>query len=609
MEQLPEETIGLDIRNSALTAVELVKEKDTFKVVNYSRVELEPGIIDEDAILLNPDAFKKSVLKLIQQGHEGVIKSTNVIISIPEEKTFSHYLSIPAQDADDYEGVMGYAKDLVPIELSEASIDYKRFGEQKKNKKSVDFNFVAVQQSIIQPLITTLQEAGLRVVAIDVDKNSLMRVCYACTVKNTSTMMIEVNHARSLLTVRNSCGLSHTLTLSMGESMFLENVKKDLNVNSTAEARALVQNALKSKDPSAQKIQARLKEFYDTLVNRAQELHMMIKSENCPLVEIFFIVELGPKWPGLKEFLKKAFPKAEMVDQFECGQVGQEDQRLYFNAIGLALRAILPEAHEADINLLPHIKKEEIHASEVRPKLRLGFAAVFLLVAGVLFYSGLTTARTYFDYLVSEKGRLTSIEKVSNPYLAQAAQANQQKAQLESQVNTILKDNLSASRIVKKINDYNLNEGISLVNVRYQLDMSGAMSLNIRAKTASREDTEKFILNLEQEPLFVEVHSPLSNLVGKGERFIQLDIDLDKTALDIEMDTDSNEEPVDDTAAPEGDDVETHGDASQDEEIIEEEPVSDDTAEPEGDAVEAEDLPPQEEEPSPEEEIPESLTP
>jgi len=511
--------------------VELAISKDTFKVVNYSRVELEPGIIDEDTILLNPDAFKEAALKLIQEGHEGVIKSRNVIISIPEEKTFSHYLRIPAQDAEDYEGVVGHAKDLIPIELSEAAIDYKSLEQQKRDKKIVDFNFVAVQKSIIQPLITALQEAGLRVVAIDVDKNSLMRVCQACAVETANTMLIEVNYERSLLTVKNNCGLSHTLTLSMGEKMFLEDLKKDLNVDSAAKARALLREFGKSQGESSQKIQVRLNEFYGTLVKKAQELQFMIKNEDCPLISTFFIVELGLKWPGLKEALKKAFPKTEIIDQFDCIQVGQEDQRFYFNAIGLALRAVVPGAHETNINLLPHTKKEELHASEVRPKLRLGFLAIFLLVAGILFYSGLATAHMYFDYLVSKKELLNSIENVSNPYLAQAAQANQQKTQLESQVKAILENNLPAGLILRKLNDYNLKEGISLVNVRYQINLDGTMSLHIRAKTASRENTEAFILALEQEPLFAQVHSPLSNLVGKGERFIQLDITLDREVL------------------------------------------------------------------------------
>jgi len=200
-------TIGLDIRDSALTAVKLEMEKDTLKVVNYSRVDLELGVIDEDSILLNPEAFKEAVQKLLKEGREGEIKCTNVIISVPEEKTFSHYLKIPAGD-DNHEMILSYAKNFIPIELNEAAIDYKQLPNET-NKKEVAFDFVAAQKSIIKPLVDALQEIDLRVVAIDVDKNSLMRVCQHCIKGKKSSMLIEINDERSLLSVRNDCGISH----------------------------------------------------------------------------------------------------------------------------------------------------------------------------------------------------------------------------------------------------------------------------------------------------------------------------------------------------------------------------------------------------------------
>ena len=283
MENDLKDTFGLDIRDTALTAVELRKEKETFKVVNYSRVDLEPGIVDEDSIILNPEAFKEAVLKLLKEGHEGKIDSKNVIISIPEEKTFSHYLKVPSEQAGHRESILQQAKDFIPIELSEAAIDYKRI-KNETGKKEIGFDFAAVQKSIVQPLIDTLQETGLRVVAIDVDKNSLMRACSPDKIDKTSSMLIQINHERSLLSVRNTCGVSHTLTLNIGEKSFLEKIKEDLKIESAAQVRTMVKNLNKTAsgaDEASQKIQAHLKVFFETLIRKAQELHKMAQDEEC----------------------------------------------------------------------------------------------------------------------------------------------------------------------------------------------------------------------------------------------------------------------------------------------------------------------------------------
>ena len=65
-----------------------------------------------------------------------------------------------------------------------------------------------------------------------------------------------------------------------------------------------------------------------------------------------------------------------------------------------------------------------------------------------------------------------------------------------------------------------------MVNVTYYVDSAKAHVLRLRGKSISREETEKFILALENDSYFSNVLSPLSNLVGKGERFINMDLNV-----------------------------------------------------------------------------------
>ncbi len=319
MAEILKNTIGLGIRDNSLTAVELAKKKNDFDVVNYSHLSLDPGIVDENSILINPEAFKLAVKKLLKEGREGEIKSSNVIISIPEEKTFSHYLEIPAEDANDHEAILKYAKSIIPIELSEAVMDYKRL-KRAAGKKEVAFDFVATQRSIVNPLIDTLQSIGLTVVAVDVDKNSLMRVCQHCTKSKKSSMLIEIDDERSMLSVKGDCGTSHTLSLSLGEKPLIEKIQQELDIESAAKAKSILQEAENEPNPKSEEViaaQVLLNEFYETVLQKARELQQQNQQEGCSDIETLFIVELGRKWAGLKEVLKKNFPKAKLLEQFE----------------------------------------------------------------------------------------------------------------------------------------------------------------------------------------------------------------------------------------------------------------------------------------------------
>ena len=449
-------------------------------------------------------------------------------------------------------------------------MDYKRL-KRAAGKKEVAFDFVATQRSIVNPLIDTLQSIGLTVVAVDVDKNSLMRVCQHCTKSKKSSMLIEIDDERSMLSVKGDCGTSHTLSLSLGEKPLIEKIQQELDIESAAKAKSILQEAENEPNPKSEEViaaQVLLNEFYETVLQKARELQQQNQQEGCSDIETLFIVELGRKWAGLKEVLKKNFPKAKLLEQFECIRIPEKDQKLYFNAIGLALRAIMPEAHAHTVNLLPHDKKEELRASKIKPILSAGLLLVFIAIAGVTILSGVTAAKTYFDYMTSQKELVISREKVANPYLAQIAQASQQKTQLENQVKTILNDNLPVAWVMQRVDGYNLN-GIGLVNVGYKIGLDGNMSLHIRAKTASRENTEKFIIKLENDPVFSEVNSPLSNLVGKGERFIQIDFILDRNWMNFDDTAETSDDAVETADLPSAeeadqpDTAETSGDANE----------------------------------------------
>ena len=235
MAKVLKNTFGLDITDSALTAVELGSGKGKPKVINYSRVELEPGIVEENSIILNPEAFKEVLLKLLNEGEKGPIKSKNVIISIPEEKTFSHHLSIPIEQANYEKLILENAKDFVPIDLSEAAVDFKRL-ESESTQKEIKFDFVAVQKSIVESLISILEEVGLKVIAVDVTKNSLVRTCknpFISPLKdhadkqkaNRAFIIINIDHERTTLIIQNSSAISHTISLNLGGSALKESIE------------------------------------------------------------------------------------------------------------------------------------------------------------------------------------------------------------------------------------------------------------------------------------------------------------------------------------------------------------------------------------------------
>ena len=181
MNNFPKKIFGLEIRNSALTAVELKYGKTGPRVVNYSRVELDSGVVEDDSIIVNSEAFNESLRKLLLKGKRGPISAKGVVISIPEEKTFNHHINIPKEYADNEEYIKSIASDYIPINLNEAVIDWAILKTKNINQNEVTINFVAVQKNIIELLIKKLSDNGLKVLGVDICENSLVRYCNKTT--------------------------------------------------------------------------------------------------------------------------------------------------------------------------------------------------------------------------------------------------------------------------------------------------------------------------------------------------------------------------------------------------------------------------------------------
>jgi type IV pilus assembly protein PilM len=527
-------TFGLAISNSVLTAVELDYGKAGLRILNYSKVELEPGIVEENCIIINPQIFKDSLLKLLLEAKNGPITSRNVIIPICEEKTFSHYLNIPREYAGNEEYIEIAAKDFIPIALDEAIIDYKQV-KNKPDEKNATLHFVAVQKTIINPLIKILEEAGLNVMAVDTIKNSAIRSYENRFHKNEGDFMIvNISMEKSILNICASTGFRYDIDVNVGGRHFDEKLKEILQIPTIKDIHSLLmqfhadKNSLKPEQYES--IQKGLKKCFEPFIKKSIELVKAVENQQEFKLKTIYLMGCHSCIPGLKEIFIKTFPKVGIKDKLEYIELDETTELFYINAIGSALRAILPEADENDVNLLPAKKKYELYIAKTAPAIRRYLFGFTVLFGVFLIFSGVLTTKAFTAYRVSSQQAKLLEEKTLNPYLTETAKAKQHKTQLESQMITILKDSVPGSQIMKKIDSYNL-DGKNMINAAFTIVNNKEIDMRLRAKTVSREETEKFIVELETDPYYLEVISPLSNLVGQGERFVNMDLKLNAVSV------------------------------------------------------------------------------
>ena len=176
-------------------------------------------------------------------------------------------------------------------------------------------------------------------------------------------------------------------------------------------------------------------------------------------------------------------------------------------AIGLALRSALHEENEKDVNLLPQEKKDEIEIVKTTPVILMYSLWIYIAMVVALLFTGIMVTDNYLNYKITKQEADLYTEKTSNPYLTQMAQASQQKIQMERAIMVTLEDIIPVSRIIGKIDDFNMN-GIGLLNISYMTNKDNQQEMRLRAKVSNRDLTEQFVMELEKIPYFSKIRLP-----------------------------------------------------------------------------------------------------
>ena len=149
--------LGLDIGSESLKAVEVVRDRDQFRVVSFGQVEIPSPEESADALsdLLHHCNFKTKKVATAVSGRSVIVRFVN-LVDIPDEnlKTAIRY------EADRY----------IPFDLDDVVLDCHRVenapGLAQNQMKVL---LVAVKKDLVEERVHLLQGAGLQPQVLDVD--------------------------------------------------------------------------------------------------------------------------------------------------------------------------------------------------------------------------------------------------------------------------------------------------------------------------------------------------------------------------------------------------------------------------------------------------------
>lgn len=247
---------GLEIGNAAIKVLELQKIGKKYKIKGYRREKLPPGAVVDNEIQ-NEIKVIETIKKAMKKASPRPIKSRNVIVALPENKTYIKIFQIPKLNKEEQDKLVALEiEKYIPMSISEVHFDWQIINAAAQN---LIIFLAAAPKKTVESYQNTLIKAGLSPQVFDLEATAEARALISEKAKKPGASMIcDIGETKTLLIVYENNNIPFTKTLtSIAGSIFTQKVCKALNVKeSDAEKKKITCCSPKMKEEERKTLQA-----------------------------------------------------------------------------------------------------------------------------------------------------------------------------------------------------------------------------------------------------------------------------------------------------------------------------------------------------------------
>ncbi len=163
--------IGLDVSDLSIKLIQLKKQSGKIKIQAIGKIDLPPGVID-DGQIVSQEQLVLALKKLMTNLKYGKIHNDEVVLNLPENKTFIKLIKITKNPNPIEETISQEIEKHIPMSIDEIYFDWQIIEDQP------DYQLVligAAPQIIVTQYIDLMEKIKLSTVALEIESISLCR--------------------------------------------------------------------------------------------------------------------------------------------------------------------------------------------------------------------------------------------------------------------------------------------------------------------------------------------------------------------------------------------------------------------------------------------------
>jgi type IV pilus assembly protein PilM len=334
---------ALDIGTNAVRVVQLSSAgPDAWNLVHFGYAPLD----EKTSSSSSPEALRRLGEVIMTAVGQSGIKTKNVIISLPSNKTFTTVIEMPIMPENELRNTIKYQVDqYIPMAINEAKVDWAPLGTSLHDPKMQEILIASTANSYAEERLEFIENLGLNVIGAEPTQLAMVRSLLPSGVLD-ARLIIDVGELSTDLAITFGDSPRLVRTIPTGVQSLIKAAVQNLNVQEDQARQFVLKFGLAPDRLEGQVYRA----IEATLENFATELTKSIKFfqtryPNTPVGGIL-LSGYGSVVPGFAEYVSsKTGVASSMSNPWQKVRVSQSDQQQlatvaseFASAIGLAQR-------------------------------------------------------------------------------------------------------------------------------------------------------------------------------------------------------------------------------------------------------------------------------
>lgn len=228
---LKKQVFGLDISDLSLKLVLLRKKKDSFLLEAIGESKIKPGIV-ENGEIKNEEKLAEIIQEAIKNIGKSKFITKNVIVSLPEKKSFLEIIRMPKLREEELKSAILYeAENHIPLPIQEVYLDYQIIPPVYENSKNIDILLVAVPKKIADSCLATLKLAGLFPLVFENESLAIARALIKDEITESPVLLIDIGKTKSTFIIFSGHSVKFSFSSPISSDTFTEVISKNLNIS------------------------------------------------------------------------------------------------------------------------------------------------------------------------------------------------------------------------------------------------------------------------------------------------------------------------------------------------------------------------------------------